>query len=153
MKTCSCYQYHPLREKTPVCCYRPAHTSHGLGGIAYVYRLEGHELRFALHRCQLAYDDSTFQAGIDDWCTPAFSTWLSTTKTQSPTPSPGPLGTILGISWLQAKRTFSTSLWHSKSLSAGPVGLHAWIWLLRYAAKGSVTLPTILIVTFFICRY
>ena len=30
----------------------------------------------------------------------------------------------LGIAWLHAEKTFSTDLWHSKSLSTGPMGLH-----------------------------
>ena len=66
MKTCSCYQYLFVAGKTTVRRHRPAHTSHDSGGIAYVYQLEGYELRFAPRHCQLAYEDGTFQAGTDD---------------------------------------------------------------------------------------
>ena len=45
--------------------------SHDLCGIAYVYWLEGHKLRFDPRRRRPAYKDNTFQAGIDDWCTRA----------------------------------------------------------------------------------
>ena len=36
----------------------------------------------------------------------------------------------LEILWLHAEKISSACLWHSKSFSAGPMGLHAWIYLL-----------------------
>ena len=44
MKTCSCYQYLFIVEKTPIYYHWLAHTSHNSGGMAYVYQLEEHKL-------------------------------------------------------------------------------------------------------------
>ena len=88
-------------------------TSHDLGRIAYIYGLEGHQLRFDPH-CRHAYEDGILQADADN------DRFTHT-------------GGRLHAFWaelrlpLYAERTFSTGLWHSKSLSAGPLGLRAWI--------------------------
>ena len=59
--------------------------SHNLGGIAYVYRLEGHELRFEPRCCWPAYEDGTFQAGADNRCTRACKSFC---RSCSPMPRP-----------------------------------------------------------------
>ena len=52
--------------------HRPAHTSHDLGGIAYVYRLEQYELQFDPCYRRPAWVDVMRQAGADtNWYTPA----------------------------------------------------------------------------------
>ena len=38
-------------------------TNHDLGGMAYLYQLEGHKLQFDPYRRRPAYKDHTFQAG------------------------------------------------------------------------------------------
>ena len=71
---------------------------------------------------------------------PGFPTRSLATETQSSPPSPGPPGTTFELDcgyhlcvfyesiYESHKRTFSAGLWRSKSLSAGLVGLRAWIW-------------------------
>ena len=118
-------------------------TSHDLGGITYVYRLEEHKLRFA----------SSSSTGLRRWYIPSrcryrlmhpvFPTRLSVTETQSPPPSFGPPGTTFELDCGYHLRVFyegiheshdcmqkepSARTWYSKSLSAGPLGLRAWIW-------------------------
>ena len=68
-ETCSChYQYLPIAEKTwaglPMST-NWKNTSHDLGGMAYLCRLEGYKLRFNPHRRRPAYKDGTFQAGAN----------------------------------------------------------------------------------------
>ena len=117
--------------------YQYLSTSYDLGEIAYV-----------MERLRITIWPSSSSADTN-WCTPASLTQLLDTESQSLPPSFSLRGTTfklsyyytplrllsthllwehqVGISWLHAEKTFSAGLWYSKSLSAGSVGLRAWI--------------------------
>ena len=135
-------------------------TSHDSGGIAYLYQLEGHELQCDPRRRRPAYEDGTFQAGADtDWCTPASRLdcqrlRLSLHLQVLVPPVPLLSSTAVAAYASSTKKTsFSIpdssrnlmtacrkNLPHglSKSLSAGPLELCAWIWLSQCPVTDSI---------------
>ena len=103
------------------------------------FLLKGYQLRsdpgwqewYTISRCRYQLMHPVFPDSIvSDWDS------VSTSKSWSPRyhfwawlrlPPTRLLWEHPEILWLHAKKTFSAGLWHSKSLSAGPVGLRAWI--------------------------